>query len=42
MRRGIVALAATAALDISIRGRRGDSNTWTGLATPACAILPAP
>jgi hypothetical protein len=33
-------IGQAAALDISITGRRGDSNTWTGLATPACAALP--
>ena len=31
-----------AVLDISVGGRRGDSNTWTGLATPACETLPQP
>ncbi len=33
-------IGQAAAIDISIVGRRGDSNTWTGLATPACAALP--
>jgi len=33
-------IGQAAALDIAIIGRRGDSNTWTGLATPACATLP--
>ncbi len=33
-------IGQAAALDISITARRGDSNTWTGLATPACAALP--
>jgi hypothetical protein len=32
-------IGQAAALDISILGRRGDSNTWTGLATPACEAL---
>lgn len=33
-------IGQAAALDISVTGRRGDSNTWTGLATPACEALP--
>lgn len=33
-------IGQAAAIDIWIKGRRGDSNTWTGLATPACAALP--
>ena len=33
-------IGQAAAIDVWINGRRGDSNTWTGLATPACAALP--
>jgi len=33
-------IGLAAVLDISIVGRRGDSNTWAGLATAACAALP--
>lgn len=33
-------IGSAAAIDVVVNGRRGDSNTWTGLATPACDALP--